>query len=46
MYRDVVQKGDSVLEKLDIFRLFSILQSKQIWNEDLFHSHLIVLHVL
>ena len=29
------QWGDSVLEKLDIFMLFSIMQSKQIWNEAL-----------
>ena len=30
-------------KSLDIFMLFSILQSKQIWNEALFQSYLIVL---
>ena len=37
--------GDSVLvANSDIFMLFSILQSKQIWNECLFHSRLTLLY--
>ena len=37
--------GDSVLvANSDIFMLFCILQSKQIWNECLFHSRLTLLY--
>ena len=35
--------GDSVLENFVIFILFSILQSKQTWNESLFQEYLQVL---
>ena len=38
------QVGNSILENVDIFMLFSILLSKQIWNEGLFHCHLIELN--
>ena len=37
--------GDSVLEIWVIFMLSSILQSKQIWNEGLFHAHYKILQL-